>query len=90
MKPAALVLALLLGPLSAQAADPTPRPRRPEAQAPQVPEPPAAAGQPARQPEVDLSTLVPKDSARQDTETRNSFDRHNSRGVNCSLYPSRC
>lgn len=38
---------------------------------------------------IDLSTLVPKDSAKVVDDSRPD-DRYNAQGVNCSLYPARC
>lgn len=38
---------------------------------------------------IDLSTLVPKDSAKVVDDSRPD-DRYNAHGVNCSLYPARC
>ncbi len=40
--------------------------------------------------EVDLSTLVPKDSSAKPVDETRSTDRFNHQGVNCSLYPARC
>ena len=40
--------------------------------------------------EVDLSTLVPKDSSAKRVDETRSTDRFNHQGVNCSLYPARC
>lgn len=54
--------------------------------------PRAAASAPARlnPPAADLSGLAPRDAAPKPVDVRNSLDRHNSRGVNCSNYPARC
>lgn len=47
---------------------------------------PARVNQPA-----DLSGLAPRDaSQKQPVDTRNSIDRYDTRGVNCSNYPARC
>ena len=40
--------------------------------------------------EVDLSTLVTKDSSAKPVDETRSTDRFNREGVNCSLYPARC
>ena len=40
--------------------------------------------------EVDLSTLVTKDSSAKPVDETRSTDRFNRQGVNCSLYPARC
>ncbi|MFT4193711.1 hypothetical protein [Ottowia sp.] len=51
----------------------------------------AAAPAPESSKPIDLSHLVPKDSAQKsDDDWKSSGDRVNSRGVNCSLYPARC
>jgi len=40
---------------------------------------------------ADLSGLAPRDaSQKQPVDTRNSIDRYDTRGVNCSNYPARC
>lgn len=39
---------------------------------------------------ADISTLVPRDSARKPHDELRRDDRYNGHGVNCSLYPSRC
>ena len=41
-------------------------------------------------PGADVTTLVPRDSARKPNDELRRDDRYNGRGVNCSLYPSRC
>lgn len=66
-------------------------PKAPEAATPAQGTQPAKAAPLPPMPPVDLSTLVPKDSARQfKPDARNSEYRYDARGVNCTLYPARC
>ncbi|MFD1711603.1 hypothetical protein FVQ98_08060 [Ottowia sp. GY511] len=39
---------------------------------------------------ADITTLVPRDSSQRHNNDLRRDDRYNGRGVNCSLYPSRC
>ncbi len=84
MKTSLIALALLIG-ASLHAEAKSPRPRS----AASAPAPADRAQAPA--PSVDLSYLVPKDSARKnEPDPRQSGDRIDRRGVNCAHYPARC
>jgi hypothetical protein len=96
MKTSLIVLALLIGAAAApvNAQEQAASGNQPRAAASAEPAPPAPVDKaPAQEPgpPIDISNLVPKDSAQPDRNDHPaSSHRFDSRGVDCSLYPARC
>jgi len=93
MKTSLIVLALLIG-AAVNAQEQAASGSQPSIAPSAEPASPAAVDKAPSQesgPPIDISNLVPKDSAQQDRNDHpESSHRFNSRGVDCSLYPARC
>jgi hypothetical protein len=88
MKTPLIVLALLVGAVAH--AEQAQAPRTAKAAGSQRTAKAAAPALESSKP-IDISHLVPRDSAHRNADDwKSSGDRVNSRGVNCSLYPARC
>ena len=88
MKKSLILMALFVA--AAAHAEQAPAPQSEKAGASQRAAKTAAPAAESSRP-IDLSHLVPRDSAQKgDEHWKSNGDRVNSRGVNCSLYPARC